>query len=261
MNERLHELLADEATVGLDASEQAELEALLARHPDADRDALARVAAEVALSGLPDVPTQLPPALRGRLEADAASFFAAASPESTSARPSARGAAPPPRRRWLAGAGWLAAAAGWLLVVFLAWPQAEGPTLAQQARRLAEAPGSVRVAWTAGGDATGSAVRGDVVWSDARQEGYMRFEGLVANDPTREQYQLWIFDASREAAHPVDGGVFDVAEGGEVIVPIRAHLPVDRATLFAVTVERPGGVVVSSRERIAVLASVEEAEG
>jgi anti-sigma-K factor RskA len=54
----------------------------------------------------------------------------------------------------------------------------------------------------------------------------------------------------------VDGGVFDVSSDGEVIVPINARLRVSRATLFAVTVEKPGGVVVSSRERIAALAKI-----
>ncbi len=41
---------------------------------------------------------------------------------------------------------------------------------------------------------------------------------------------------------------------GEVVVEIDAKLPVAEAALFAITVEAPGGVVVSSRERIALLA-------
>lgn len=55
-------------------------------------------------------------------------------------------------------------------------------------------------------------------------------------------------------------GVFDVAEAnvngqtGDVIVPIKAALPVQEVALFAVTVEKPGGVVVSKRERIVVTA-------
>ena len=53
----------------------------------------------------------------------------------------------------------------------------------------------------------------------------------------------------------VDGGVFDVTSTGEVIVPITAKLRVDDATLFAVTVEQPGGVVVSKREHIVVAAA------
>ncbi len=45
-----------------------------------------------------------------------------------------------------------------------------------------------------------------------------------------------------------------MSSAGEVVVPILAKLHVDHATLFAVTVERPGGVVVSKRERIVVTA-------
>jgi hypothetical protein len=46
----------------------------------------------------------------------------------------------------------------------------------------------------------------------------------------------------------IDGGVFDAPSTGEVVVPITARL----RALFAVTVERPGGVVVSRREHIVV---------
>ena len=37
-------------------------------------------------------------------------------------------------------------------------------------------------------------------------------------------------------------------------MPIHARLPVGEAALFAVTVEKPGGVVVSKREHIVVTA-------
>jgi len=37
-------------------------------------------------------------------------------------------------------------------------------------------------------------------------------------------------------------------------VPIKAKLPVGEPVLFAVTVEKPGSVVVSKRERIVVVA-------
>ncbi|MEQ8838122.1 MAG: anti-sigma factor, partial [Lacipirellulaceae bacterium] len=80
---------------------------------------------------------------------------------------------------------------------------------------------------------------------------------LAKNDPTKEQYQLWIFDADRNEAHPVDGGVFDIADANaDTLIPIDARVPVNEATLFAITVERPGGVVVSSRERLPLLAPV-----
>jgi len=98
---------------------------------------------------------------------------------------------------------------------------------------------------------------GDVVWDPATQQGFMRFAALAVNEPTRFQYQLWIFDAARDERFPVDGGVFDIPAGvTEVLVPIRAKLPVSNAVLFAVTVEAPGGVVVSGRERIVLTAQL-----
>jgi hypothetical protein len=49
----------------------------------------------------------------------------------------------------------------------------------------------------------------------------------------------------------VNGGVFNVpADSSEVLVPIRAALPVHLAKAFAVTIEKPGGVVVSDRDRV-----------
>ena len=96
-------------------------------------------------------------------------------------------------------------------------------------------------------------VAGDVVWNDAQQEGYMRLRGLPVNDPTRAQYQLWIVDPARDK-HPVDGGVFDVAEGDEILVPIRAALRVDRPAAFVLTLEQPGGVVVSDGPHLVLAA-------
>jgi hypothetical protein len=43
----------------------------------------------------------------------------------------------------------------------------------------------------------------------------------------------------------------------EVIVPIDAKVAVGEACLFAITVEKPGGVVVSERERIVLLAQTQ----
>jgi anti-sigma-K factor RskA len=95
---------------------------------------------------------------------------------------------------------------------------------------------------------------GDVVWDPATQRGYMHFSGLAANDPSIHQYQIWIFDGSRDKRYPVDGGVFDVpANTNEVIIPIRATLMVRKPAAFAVTVEKPGGTVVSGREHIVAL--------
>jgi hypothetical protein len=55
----------------------------------------------------------------------------------------------------------------------------------------------------------------------------------------------------------VDGGVFDVPQNGEVIIPIDAKIKVQKPTLFAVTAEKPGGVVVSKQEKVLAIAKVE----
>ncbi len=98
---------------------------------------------------------------------------------------------------------------------------------------------------------------GQVVWSDSRQEGYMVIDNLQVNDPSVEQYQLWIFDTERNDDFPVDGGVFDINAQGQVIVPIDSRLPITQVKMFAITIEIPGGVVKSERERLPLLASIE----
>lgn len=129
-----------------------------------------------------------------------------------------------------------------------------GPAAARAAL-IATARDVVTLGWTATQDPAGQGASGDVVWSASQQKGFMRFVGLAVNDPGKVQYQLWIFDKNRDQAFPVDGGVFDVAPGGEIVVPIDAKLPVAEPVLFAVTIEKPGGVVVSKRERIVVTAA------
>jgi hypothetical protein len=120
---------------------------------------------------------------------------------------------------------------------------------------LAGRADTVVLPWTATEDPAARSVEGMVIWNSAEQAGLMSFRGLPPNDPAIAQYQLWIFDAERDDRFPVDGGVFDVVPGAdETLVRIRASLPVGTAVLFAITVEPAGGVVVSSRERIALVA-------
>ena len=114
-----------------------------------------------------------------------------------------------------------------------------------------------RIAWAPTADSTAAGASGDVVWGTSAQRGVMCLIGLKSNDVRRWQYQLWIFDKTRDQRYPVDGGVFDVPAGAtEVFVPISACVPVGSAVMFAVTVEAPGGVVVSTRERVALLAAL-----
>ena len=154
---------------------------------------------------------------------------------------------------------WMAAAAATAAALLLAFaPEIKRqPTVAEQrAELIAAATDLVRVDWSPGPTPVPGAT-GDVVWSPKRQQGYLRFRGLSINAPTEEQYQLWIFDKNQSDKTPVDGGVFDIPTDGEVIIPIQPKLQVQEVFLFAVTVEKPGGVVVSSRERLPLLAKVE----
>ncbi|MFN0245877.1 MAG: anti-sigma factor domain-containing protein [Kofleriaceae bacterium] len=125
----------------------------------------------------------------------------------------------------------------------------------ERSELLASATDLTTLEWTATKDPNATGAKGDIVWSKTAQKGFMRFTGLATNDPTKLQYQLWIFDKNRPQETPVDGGVFDISATGEVIIPIAAKLSVDEPVLFAVTIERPGGVVVSKRERVVVTAT------
>jgi hypothetical protein len=128
------------------------------------------------------------------------------------------------------------------------------PSVAEQRDALLASSDTIKVTLSATKDPAAAGVTGDVVWDAATQRGFMHFSGLAANDPAVHQYQLWIFDGARDQRYPVDGGVFDVpANAKEVVIPIRAALMVLKPAAFAVTVEKPGGAVVSSREHVVVL--------
>jgi hypothetical protein len=186
-------------------------------------------------------------------------------------------AAPRPTASRSGGYGWFAAAACLVLAVF-AWnrsppappvavvvpPPVEvtppipkpvaPPTPAEERAALMAKSDSMKITFGATKDPAAAGVSGDVVWDPVTQRGYLHFVGLAANDPKLRQYQLWIFDGGRDKRYPVDGGVFDVPSNAtEIVVPIHAALPVLSAKAFAVTVEKPGGVVVSGREHVVVL--------
>lgn len=155
--------------------------------------------------------------------------------------------APGRSRRASGPGGWILAGLFGLLSFFLAFtPSASLPTVPElQQRLVSEAEDLVRLVWKPVDGGTAERSVGELVWSDERQEGYMRFEELAPNDPGVQQYQLWIVDPERDA-RPVDGGVFDVPQRGRSPwIPIRARLDVRRPEIFAITLEKPGGVVVS----------------
>jgi hypothetical protein len=255
-SDRLNDLLTQRATEAPAETEQSELDELLRGRPDVDADAFDRAAAAVHLAVLPRGEF-LPAALRKTLEDDAARYFNS-DPDVASDANVVQLGRPAPTARTAHYWPWLATAAALLLAITGWWPGFEPSTLTLPEQRAALIEqGASRVGWTATDDPSATNASGDVVWSQNNQEGFMLFRGLLSNEPSSFQYQLWIFDADRDERFPVDGGVFDIQPGAdEVIIPVRPNIPVGQAVLFAVTVEVPGGVVVSDRERIAVVAEL-----
>jgi hypothetical protein len=242
--DRLLDLLAAEATQGLTEDETRELRGLLRMFPDEDPDSIARAAAAADMA-FSDPLEPMPPELVYQIERQAAAFFAN--------RPEPAPPPPPPRTPRstylaLALATGLAAALLWALVLRKA-PQAPAPTpqkqdLAAEFDKLRGEPG------TQGFKGEKAGASGELVWNNAKQEGYVKVTGLPALDPTKEQYQLWIVDAARtdpEHQQPVSGGVFDVQADGTTLIPVKSGLKIGDAKLFAVTKEKAGGVVVTKK--------------
>lgn len=129
--------------------------------------------------------------------------------------------------------------------------------LRERRRELLTVPETVQIAWQPfdlpDAPAEQRNVRGDVVWNDEEQRGYIRFQGLAVNDPSVEQYQVWVID-ERGLEQKVSGGVFNASAEGEIIVPITPGIDVGRVALFAITVEDPGGTWVPDLSRRVVIA-------
>ncbi len=252
--DRLLELLADQAALGLSPAEQSELQRLLTQFPDVNAEEFDLLAAAIDLAFEPAVHEPLPEALRtqiSRRALDAASF---GGQSSTSPQVERR---PPPQPLLAPWLGWLVAAACLVVAAFAWWAgsRPQGPANAEVAlRQLLAEPGTTETPLAALDEMSGAS--GDIVWNERAQRGFMRLRGLAVNDPKLRQYQLWIFDKNQDERYPIDGGVFDVGRDGEVIVPIRAAIKVVDPTMYAITVEKPGGVVVSSREEIVLLGKV-----
>ena len=259
--ERFLELMSERSLYGLDDASEETFQSLSDSHPELDPDAFDRAASAVQLASI-DTMYPLPTELRAKLEANATGFVAASRSMGEQTRDWPRAVSSPPRPEpkstsAMGWTGWLAAAA--VLAFFLLQRGGNGfePT-EMRSDLMARADDLVQVRWSSTEDDLGQNASGEVVWSSARGEGYMTFRDLEGNDPSVNQYQLWIFDKDRSDAYPVDGGVFDIPAGSdEVVVPIDAKLGVDEPTLFAITLEKPGGVVVSSRERLVLVAAVE----
>lgn len=250
--DQLLQLMADHATEGLEAAGQQIMGELLIEHPDVDALELELAAAALDLARMQESPATLPTALRDRLLTDAGRHFAPAATQTSvqETTVSATSINPTATRRksqgrfgyFLAAASLMAAALGWWQVALLT-PTKTQPPDRLYANFLRDTADVIRIPWS-GQQEEFRSVTGEAVWSQKKQKGFLRFVGLTPNDPAKAQYQLWIVDPGRDK-HPVDGGVFDVSTTGELIVPIDPKLTIDDPKAFAITLEKPGGVVVS----------------
>lgn len=284
LKETVIDLLVLKATFGLDDNEQAQLDRLIAEAGVSEDESFELTAAAISMVGLPtDEP--LPQNLYSKILASGEEFVASLASDALVEAHKSKASEPveyqktfsvEPRRSGWNWLGWAVAAAACIALAANVWftqfaPQevVKGPvptvtpakpTAEQEyAKLIAEPTGVVKANWAPPSpDAKDlKDVSGDVVWSDAKQEGFMRLKGLPINDKSKSTYQLWIFDKTQDAKTPIDGGTFDVDKNGEVIVPIDAKLKALEPALFAITIEKPGGVVVSDRKRMAAVAKVE----
>lgn len=279
--ELLYDLLAKKVTEGLDAEEQKQLESYDPAIVKAELRALETTAAAIGMAAIDIEPmpehlfARIADSFSAAIEKKAAEFDGGATIPSMAPVFTADDVFErKPRTFVFALLGWLTAVV--LLVVLglqlysdrrIEQPQRAAVTplpapsqdlgVAQQRDELLRtAPDAITATW-APGNMKDLDVTGDVVWSDAKQQGFIRLYGLPPNDVTKTCYQLWIFDKTQDPATPIDGGIFDVDANGDLIVPIHASLEAVKPEMFALTVERHGGVMVSKREKIAALAKVE----
>lgn len=282
--ERLLDLLTQRETAGLSKEENRELEELLTQFPDwKDDDSFALTAAAINLSSI-EAEEEMPANLQARILANAEQFFA----DKDKSKGKVLEFEPRKKKEaaieteitegflgkllntnWL---GWAVAAGAMAVLLINLWvveptpvkefvyvPATPTPTPEmpkQREQMIASAKDIITTSWASADPKNPQSVEGDIVWSNSEQKGYMHFKNLPVNDKTKETYQLWIFDENQDTKTPVDGGVFDVDANGDVIIPIDAKIKVQKPVMFAITAEKPGGVVVSKREKIMAIAKV-----
>jgi hypothetical protein len=280
--ELFFDLLTKKAVYGLDDVEQQQFDALDPEAAEIEFRSLEKTAAAISMVGI-ETDEPLPAHLSSRIAANADRFVGAAEAETASAWSQTRSRTiesndvftDEPTRSWFSWFGWAVAAAACVALIANLWltrlqpnidvagnqPPANGQTSLTTAElrdeMLHAATDVIQAAWAVGNVKGITQLVGDVVWSDQRQAGYMRFRGLPVNNAGRETYQIWIFDKTRDPNHPIDGGTFDVSADGEIVIPINPKLKAQKPEMFAVTVEKPGGVVVSTQEKVAATAKIE----
>ena len=268
--ELFFDLLAKKAVYGLDETDDNQLAEFDRGLVDAEFCSLEATAAAIGLAGISEI-EPLPEHLRAQILKNAP-FVEGIREHGQAKIYTSDDVFGEKRSSWFGWLGWAAAAAACVALGVNIWftriqpaeqVRNQNPAETQQVLTdkqkhdaMIASAGVIKANWAVG-NVKDLNVSGDVVWSDEKQTGYMRLSGLPVRAAPDFCYQLWIFDKVQDKATPIDGGTFDVTQEGEIIIPINAKISANGPLMFAITIERHGGVVVSKREQIAALAKVE----
>lgn len=253
--DHLDALLADRAMQGADPAEQVGIDCLMKHSPSQNSDTLDLTAAALDMALSSNQHEELPAHLLSKLQSQGEAIVNEnANRKVVEPVRMEQGPVPQPAIRSkmsiIPWAGWVVAAG---IMIYFMLPKSSQDKSLELAYQDLKDHGAV--AYPGNGPKANSAAKGEILWNDKTQTGYIKLRGLPVNDPAKSQFQLWIFDDRKFTEKtPVDGGVFDVKSNGEVIIPIKANIKVGKPSLFAVTEEKPGGVMVSDREKIVFVA-------
>ncbi len=88
------------------------------------------------------------------------------------------------------------------------------------------------------------------LWRQESQDGLLVVENLPAL-PVGRDYQLWVIDPNLKT--PVSAGVFKVDAEGKVRIEFKPNRAVQSAYKFAVTIEKEGGAVEPTLDKMVVI--------
>lgn len=275
--QKMLELLSDKAVFGLTDEEIAELAELEKNFPELNDESLDLTAAAIGLMNL-NLNEQMPVHLQAKIAADAEKFYAAQTKKFASAESTEefqKTFAFEPKSSIMQWLGWAVAALACVALTFTiyttrtnspdfagknstptptATPKIELNAAQEREQLLASVKDTKQLAWGDFDPKNPKNVQGDVVWSNSAQKGFVHFRNLPVNDKSKQTYQVWIFDKNQK--NPVSGGTFDIDANGEVVVPIDSALKIQQPTMFGITAEKPGGVVVSDLKNVMAVAKI-----